>query len=71
MGNVYSTKERRRGMLVGYLWGKSGGKKKFGRPRRSSVDNIKSDLRGIGWGGLDWINLARDSNQWRFLVTQK
>jgi hypothetical protein len=26
------------------------------------------DLREIGWGGMDWIDLARDINQWRALV---
>jgi hypothetical protein len=32
----------------------------------SSVDdNIKLYLREIGWGGMDWINLAQDSGQWR------
>jgi hypothetical protein len=32
------------------------------------VDNIKIDLRGIGWGGMDWIDLAQDGDQWRALV---
>jgi hypothetical protein len=32
------------------------------------VDNIKMDLREIGWGGVDWIDLAQDTNQWRALV---
>jgi hypothetical protein len=32
------------------------------------VDNIKMDLREIGWGGMDWIDLAQDRNQWRALV---
>jgi hypothetical protein len=27
------------------------------------------DLREIGWGGMDWIDLARDRNQWRVLVS--
>jgi hypothetical protein len=39
-----------------------------GRPRRRWVDNIKIDLREIGWGGMDWINLAQDRYQWRALV---
>jgi hypothetical protein len=26
------------------------------------------DLREIGWGGMDWIDLAQDKNQWRALV---
>jgi hypothetical protein len=32
------------------------------------VDNIKMDLREIGWDGMDWIDLAQDRNQWRALV---
>jgi hypothetical protein len=32
------------------------------------VDNIKMDLRAIGWGGLDWIDMAQDRDQWRALV---
>jgi hypothetical protein len=31
-------------------------------------DIIKKDNRGIGWGGMDWINLARNRYQWRALV---
>jgi hypothetical protein len=27
------------------------------------VDNIKIDLREIGWDGMDWINLAQDRDQ--------
>jgi hypothetical protein len=26
------------------------------------------DLKGIGWGGIDWIDLAQDRGQWRALV---
>jgi hypothetical protein len=29
------------------------------------VDNIKIDFREIGWGGMDWIDLAEDRDQWR------
>jgi hypothetical protein len=32
------------------------------------VDNIKMDLREIGWDGVDWIDLAQVSDQWRALV---
>jgi hypothetical protein len=31
-------------------------------------NNIKMDLREIGWGGMDWINLAQDRDPWRALV---
>jgi hypothetical protein len=43
-------------------------KRRLGRPRRRWVDNIKIDLREIGWNGGDWINLAQDRDQWRALV---
>jgi hypothetical protein len=39
-----------------------------GGPRRRWVDNIKMDLREIGWDGMDWINVAQDRDQWRALV---
>jgi hypothetical protein len=32
------------------------------------MDNIKMDLREIGWDGADWIDLAQDRDQWRALV---
>jgi hypothetical protein len=44
------------------------GKRPQGRPRRRIVDNIKMDLREIGWDGVDWIDLAQDRDQWRALV---
>jgi hypothetical protein len=50
------------------LMGKPEGKKPLGRQRRRWVDNIKIDLREIGWDGTDWIDLAQDRDQWRVLV---
>jgi hypothetical protein len=32
------------------------------------MDNIKMDLREIGWDGVDWTDMAQDRNQWRALV---
>jgi hypothetical protein len=49
------------------LLGKPEGKRQLGRPRYRMVDNIKMDLRGIGWGGMDRIDLA-DRDQWMALV---
>jgi hypothetical protein len=48
--------------------GKPEGKCPLGRQRHRWVDDIKMDLREIGWGGLDWINLAQDRDKWRALV---
>jgi hypothetical protein len=38
------------------------------RSRHIWEDNIKIDLREIGLGGVDWIHLAHDRDQWHALV---
>jgi hypothetical protein len=48
--------------------GKPVGKRPLGRPRRRWVNNIKMDVREIGLDGIDWIELAQDSEQWKALV---
>jgi hypothetical protein len=40
------------------LVGKPEGKRPLGRPRHRWEDNIRMDLREVGWGGMDWIDLA-------------
>jgi hypothetical protein len=50
------------------LVGKPEEKRPLGMPRRRWVDNIKIDLREIGWDGMDWIDLAQDRGQWWALV---
>jgi hypothetical protein len=50
------------------LVGKPEGKRPLGRPRRRRVDNIKMDLREIGWDGMDWIDLAQNRDQCRARV---
>jgi hypothetical protein len=50
------------------LAGKPEGKRTLGRPRRKLKDDNKIDLREIGWGGMDWSQLAQDKDQWRSLV---
>jgi hypothetical protein len=44
--------------------GKPEGKRPLGRPRHRWVNNIKMDLREIGWGGEGWIDIAQDSDKW-------
>jgi hypothetical protein len=51
------------------LVGKPEGKRPLGRPRRRWVDNIKMDLRKIGWDGANWMDKAQDRDQWRALVS--
>jgi hypothetical protein len=52
----------------GILVGKPEGKRPLGRPRHRFVDNIKMDIRVIGWSGMDWIDLAQDRDRWRALM---
>jgi hypothetical protein len=40
----------------------------IGRPRRRWEDNIKMDLREVGCGGVDWIELAQDMDRWQARV---
>jgi hypothetical protein len=42
------------------LPGKQEGKRPLVRPRRRWMKNIKMDLREIGWGGMDWIDVSQD-----------
>jgi hypothetical protein len=44
---------QRRGMR-----GKAKGKRPLRRLRRRWEDNIKTDLREIGWGGMNWIHVS-------------
>ena len=50
------------------LVGKPEGKSPLGRPRRRWEDNIKMDLREVGGGRGDWMELAQDRDRWRALV---
>ena len=47
---------------------KSEGKRTLGKPRRRWEDNIKMDLKEMGCGGVDWIELDQDSDRWRALL---
>ena len=51
--------------LCSVLVGKPEGRRPLGRPRE---DNIKMDLQEIGYGGVDWFELARDRDRWRALL---
>jgi hypothetical protein len=42
--------------------GEPKGYRLLGRPTFRWEDNIKMDLRQIGWGGIDWIDLAQDKD---------
>jgi hypothetical protein len=67
MGRACSTKGSE-GNVYWILIRKPERKTPLGRPRRRWVDNIKTDLTEIGWGGMDWIDLSQDRDQWSALV---
>jgi hypothetical protein len=48
--------------------GKARRKRPLGRPRRSWEDGIRMDLREIGWGSVEWIQLVQVRNRWRAFV---
>jgi hypothetical protein len=59
---------RRRRMHIGVWWGSQKERCHWGGLDVGLEDNIKIGLRKIGWGGMDWIYLAQDRDQWRALV---
>ncbi|KAJ4429180.1 hypothetical protein ANN_26183 [Periplaneta americana] len=65
-GHVARMGESRNAYRV--LVGRPEGKKPLGRPRRRWEDNIKMDLREVGYDDRDWINLAQDRDRWRAYV---
>ena len=50
------------------LVGKPEGKRPLVRPRRGWQDNYKMDIQDVGFGDMDWIQLAQASDRWRALV---
>jgi hypothetical protein len=65
-GHVARMGERRG--VYGVLVGKAEGKRPLWRARRRWEDNIKMDLREVGCGGMNWIELAQDRDRWWALV---
>ena len=57
MGEACSTYVGR-GELSTWFWWACLREKPLGRPRRRGEDNIKMDLQDVGWGGIEWIDLA-------------
>jgi hypothetical protein len=50
------------------LVGKPERKRPLGRPRHIWVYETKMDFGEVGWGVMDWIDLAQDRYQWKALV---
>jgi hypothetical protein len=64
-GHVERMREKKNAYRI--LVGKPEGKRPLGTPRRRWVNNIKMDLREIGWDRVEWIEMAQDRDQWRAL----
>jgi hypothetical protein len=65
-GHVARMGEERKVYKV--LVGKPEGKRPLERPRRMWEDGVRMDLREIGLGGVDWMQLAQDRDRWRAVV---
>jgi hypothetical protein len=48
--------------------GKSEGKIPLGRSKHKWEDNNTMDIQEVGWGGMDWIDLAQDRDRWPALL---
>jgi hypothetical protein len=65
-GQLAHMEEKRNAYRI--LMRKPEGKRPLGRPRHRWEDNIKMDVRVIGWGDMDWIYMIQDSDQWLILA---
>jgi hypothetical protein len=65
-GHVARMGEKRGAYRV--LVGRPQGRRPLERPRRRWEDNIKMDVQEVGWGGMDWIDMAQDRDRWQALV---
>jgi hypothetical protein len=54
--------------VFGVLVGKPEGKSPLERPSRRWEDGIRMNIREIGWGSVERIQLAQDRDQWQAVV---
>jgi hypothetical protein len=51
------------------LVGRPEGRRPLGTPRHGWEVNIKMDLQDVGWGCMEWIDMAQDRDRWRAVVS--
>jgi hypothetical protein len=57
-------------VCTGFWWGNLKERGCWGDPGVDRwEDNVRMDLREVGYGCEDWIGLAQDRNRWRALVS--
>jgi hypothetical protein len=66
VGHVARMGEVRGAYII--LIGRPEGRRPLGRTRCRWEDNIKMDLREIGFGDVDWIHWAQDWDRWQAFV---
>jgi hypothetical protein len=50
--------------------GRPEGQGPFEGPRYRWEDNTKIDLQEVGWGDMDWIDLAQETDRWRVFANE-
>jgi hypothetical protein len=68
MGGICGTHGRDYKFVQNFWSEKHDGKRPVVRPRHRWEDNITTDLREMGWKGVELIHLAQSSNQWRAIM---
>ena len=53
-----------------FMVGRPEGKRPLERPKHRWEDNTKIDLKEVGWGDMDWIDLAQETDRWRVFVNE-
>jgi hypothetical protein len=48
-------------MNIGYWWESQ---KERDLQENQDINGCATDLREIGWDGMDWIDLAQDTDRW-------
>jgi hypothetical protein len=64
LGGACSSNEKGEA-CTGFWWRNLRRKRPLGRQRSRLEDNIKMDPQEVGYGGMDWIQLAQDRDRWR------